>query len=48
MHEKTFDYGNKKGVASGMIGGVQKLTFNSKDYGVVTVDTGATVYTTVQ
>jgi len=42
MAEKTFDYGNKKGVATGIIGGVQKMTFNGKNYGVVTVDTGAT------
>jgi N4-gp56 family major capsid protein len=47
MNEKTFDYGNKKGVASGLIGGIQKLQFNSKDYGVVMVDTGVTAYTTV-
>ncbi len=42
MSEETFDYGNKKGVATGIIGGVQKMNFNSKNYGVVTVDTGAT------
>jgi len=42
MTEETFDYGNKKGVATGIIGGVQKMNFNSKNYGVVTVDTGAT------
>jgi hypothetical protein len=42
MAEETFDYGNKKGVATGIIGGVQKMTFNGKNYGVVTVDTGAT------
>lgn len=42
MAEETFDYGNKKGVATGIIGGVQKMNFNSKNYGVVTVDTGAT------
>jgi N4-gp56 family major capsid protein len=42
MSEETFDYGNKKGVATGIIGGVQKMMFNSKNYGVVTVDTGAT------
>lgn len=47
MFEKTFDYGNKKGVGTGMIGGIQKLRFNGKDYGVVTVDTSATAYTTV-
>lgn len=42
MQEETFDYGNKKGVATGIIGGVQKMAFNSKNYGVVTVDTSAT------
>lgn len=42
MQEETFDYGNKKGVATGIIGGVQKMNFNGKNYGVVTVDTGAT------
>lgn len=47
MYEETFDYQNKKGVATAFIGGVQKLTFNSKDYGVITVDTSATAYTTV-
>lgn len=47
MNEKTFDYGNKKGVATSFIGGIQKIRFNSKDYGVVTVDTGATLYTAI-
>ena len=42
MNEKTFDYGNKVGYATGMIGGIQKVTFNSVDYGVVAVDTAAT------
>lgn len=42
MTEKTFDYGNKVGYAVGYIGGIQKATFNSIDYGVVSVDTGAT------
>jgi N4-gp56 family major capsid protein len=43
MVEKTFDYENKVGYATGIIGGVQKTQFNSKNYGVVTIDTGATV-----
>jgi len=47
MNEKTFDYGNKKGVATSFIGGIQKVRFNSKDYGVVMVDTGVTAYTAV-
>lgn len=42
MVEKTFDYGNKQGYAVGYMGGIQKATFNSVDYGVVSVDTGAT------
>jgi N4-gp56 family major capsid protein len=42
MVEKTFDYENKVGYATSLIGGIQKLTFNSKDYGVVAVDTSAT------
>lgn len=42
MVEEEFDYKNKVGYATGMIGGVQKLTFNSIDYGVVAVDTAAT------
>lgn len=40
--EKTFDYDNKTGFATRLIGGIQKLTFNSKDYGVICVDTSAT------
>lgn len=42
MVEKKFDYDNKVGYAVGYIGGIQKSTFNSIDYGVVSVDTGAT------
>lgn len=42
MVEKEFDYDNKTGYAVGYIGGIQKSTFNSIDYGVVSVDTGAT------
>lgn len=42
MVEKTFDYENKVGYAVGYMGGIQKATFNSIDYGVVAVDTGAT------
>jgi N4-gp56 family major capsid protein len=40
--EETFDYKNKVGFATGIIGGIQKVTFNSKDYGVISVDTAAT------
>jgi N4-gp56 family major capsid protein len=42
MVEKSFDYENKVGYAVGYIGGIQKASFNSVDYGVVAVDTGAT------
>lgn len=42
MVEKKFDYDNKVGYAVGYMGGFQKATFNSIDYGVVAVDTGAT------
>jgi hypothetical protein len=33
--EKTFDYGNKLGVAAGQIYGVGLSTFNSKEYAVI-------------
>lgn len=33
--EKTFDYGNKLGVAAGKIYGVGRTVFNSKDYGAI-------------
>jgi N4-gp56 family major capsid protein len=42
MVEKEFDYDNKTGYCVGYMGGIQKATFNSIDYGVVAVDTGAT------
>lgn len=42
MVEKTFDYENKVGYATSLIGGIQKITFNSKDYGVISLDTSAT------
>ena len=42
MVEKEFDYENKVGYAVNFIGGFQKPQFNSVDYAVVTVDTGAT------
>lgn len=40
--EETFDYKNKVGFETGLIGGIQKTAFNSLDYGIITVDTGAT------
>ena len=33
--EKTFDYGNKLGIAAGQIYGVGLSTFDSKDYAVI-------------
>lgn len=41
--EETFDYKNKWGVSTAMIGGIQKIQFNSQDYGVFTIDTSATL-----
>jgi N4-gp56 family major capsid protein len=40
---ETFDYKNKDGVAGSFIGGLQKAMFNSKEFGVVAVDTAAAV-----
>jgi len=40
--EKSFDYENQTGFATGLIGGIQKILFNSKNYGVIQVDTAAT------
>lgn len=40
--EKDFDYANKTGFSTGLIGAVDKVTFNSVDYGVVVLDTAAT------
>ena len=42
MREKDFDYGNKVGHSTGIMGGVQKITYNSVDYGVIALDTAAT------
>lgn len=41
MIEETFDYKNKVGYCTGMIGGIQKAAFNSVDYGVVSVDSSS-------
>lgn len=43
MIERDFDYGNKPGVATGIIGGINKTAFNSVDYGVVTVDSASSL-----
>lgn len=40
--EETFDYKNKVGFATGIIGGIDKIMFNSKEYGVIALDTAAT------
>ena len=43
MVEKLFNYDSQPGYSASMIGGVQKSAFNSVDYGVVSIDTGATI-----
>ena len=40
--EETFDYKNKVGFCIGCIGGIDKTMFNSKEYGVIAVDTAVT------
>lgn len=40
---EQFDYKNKDGVAASFIGGLQKAVFNSKEFGVIAVDTAAAV-----
>jgi N4-gp56 family major capsid protein len=44
--EKSFDYGNKWGIAAGRIFGCQKTKFNSVDYGLITLHTAADVAST--
>lgn len=44
--EKSFDYGNRWGIACGAIFGTIKPVFNSKDYGVVTMYSNAYAYAT--
>lgn len=39
--EELFDYGNKLGVAAGMIFGIKKTVFNSVDFGTVVISTFA-------
>lgn len=39
--EETFDFKNKLGVSAGMIFGLKKLTFNSEDFGTITISTNA-------
>lgn len=40
---ENFDYKNKEGVAANFIGGLQKAMFNSKEFGVIAVDSAAIV-----
>jgi hypothetical protein len=40
--EKYFDYDNQVGFATSMIGGFDKVMFNSKEYGVIAIDTATT------
>jgi len=42
MVEKLFNYDSQVGYSTTFMGGIQKTTFNSLDYGVVAVDTAAT------
>ncbi len=39
--ENTKDYGNEPTVASGFIGGIKKTRFNSRDFGVISIDSAA-------
>jgi N4-gp56 family major capsid protein len=43
--EKSFDYGDKLGVASSLIWGMYKTRFDSADFGMVHIDTAATSHT---
>ena len=40
---EQFDYKNKDGVATSFIGGVQKIMFNSLEFGVIAIDSAAIV-----
>ena len=40
-YEESDDYGNEKGISAGMIFGVKKTRFNSKDYGVICISSYA-------
>ena len=43
-YEEIDDYGNEKGIAVGCIFGVNKSVFNSKDYGLVTIQSYAAAH----
>jgi hypothetical protein len=38
---ETFDYQDKDGIAVSFIGGFQKTIFNSKEFGVIALDSAA-------
>jgi len=38
---ETFDFKNKDAVAASYIGGIQKILFNSLEFGVIAIDTAA-------
>jgi N4-gp56 family major capsid protein len=40
--EKTFDYDNQLGISAGLIFGLKKVVYNSKDYGTIVLATYAT------
>ena len=40
-HEETRDNGNQVVISTNSIFGINKTTFNSKDYGVIAIDTYA-------
>ena len=42
MVEKLFNYDDQVGFAVSFMGGIDKVTFNSTDYGVISIDTAAT------
>jgi len=42
--EEKFDYGNQLGVAAGMIFGMKKTVFNSKDFGTIVMATSAAAH----
>jgi len=41
--EKSFDYDNEVGFATALIGGIQKILFNSKEYGTIVLDTASSI-----
>src|SRR5271166_88583 len=42
--EELFDYGNQLGVSAGLIAGLVKSTFNSADFGTITIGTAAAAH----